>query len=236
MRHYLRFVPFALVAGVLLLCGHAPWPARAGGNKKGPGDEAARLREVVQRLQRELHEREQRIDQLQAQLRKQKFGPDPDDARIRGLQKQLREKDETIGRLRAEAKKAHADDKKDDTRAKDQGKELAKLRRAAGGLETVREARYVHVMLLRPKKDAAEDEVKALLDRAPQALSRLPGVRGVWVGRPADTANEGYRVGIVLLFDDAEAMRRFQRDPGQKRFVAGLKQAWEPPTVHDLLP
>ena len=174
---------FALLLGALFLAGD---PARGQGKKNDP--EEARLRQQIHNLQRELREREQKINQLQAQL-----------------------------------KKENTEDKKRD-------KELTAARK---GLDAVKQADVIRTLLFKRKPDAGQAEVKKLLDAAPKALGKPPGVRAVYAGK---SAASDYQVGIVLLFDDTADLKKFAQDAGQKKFVKGLEKTWEPPTVYDFQP
>jgi TolA-binding protein len=236
MRLRQTFVLFACLAAALLFAGETPRPLQAAAMNEEDEGEVRRLRQTVQRLQGEVAERNQKINQLQAQVRRMRDRPDPDDARIRRLQQQLREKEDRIDRLTADLRKARSGP--GGTKEKD--KELEELRKSAKDLEVVKEARYVHTVILRLKKGAPDREVKALLEGAPRALGKVAGVRGVWVGKPAavasDKAQTDYQVGLVVLFDDEAAMRRFLNNADQKRFTEGLKKSWETAAVYDFLP
>lgn len=229
---------FVLGAGflaVLLLAAGDRSTALAQAKKGKKDNDANQLRQIIKKLQNELQDRNERIQQLQNQLKKAKFGPDPDDAKIRNLQKQLREKEDRIDKLTADLKKAQKGTGKP---AKGmEAKELADLRAKVKNLEALKQAGYVHTMILKLKQDTPEKEVAGFLDKASSALTKFPGVRGVWMGKPASVASEGaqkdYQVGVLLLFDDADALRTFLDDPAQKRWAASLQKTWESPTIFD---
>jgi TolA-binding protein len=195
-----------VLAGASLLILLDGSPAQAQASKKGKtGD--ARLRQTIQKLQAELSERNQRIQQLQAQ----------------------------VNRLNTQLKT-----KKTTKQTREQTKELQDLRKSVKDLEALKNAQYVHAIILRLKKDAPDREVVSLLTKAPKTLGKIPGVRGVWVGKPASIASESaqtdFQVGVVVLFDDDTAMKRFLNDASQKKFFEGLSKFWEMPTIYDFLP
>lgn len=214
---------------LILALPSSPLHAQAGGKMTA---EEKRLRQQVQLLQRELREREQRIDQLQAQLKKSKTAPD--NAKIRQLQQQLMERDQRITKLEADLKKGRpiAEAKTD------QGKEVEETRKKLKELEALKQAKHVHTVLLRLKAGTPEDQVKALLASVPQALGKVQGVRGLWAGTLAggETAKKDYHVGLILIFDDGTALRKFLDDPATKKFHEGLGKAWDTPVIYDFAP
>ena len=220
----------SILVGVFLISARPSSPLHAQAGKMDA--EEKRLRLQIQNLQRELRERELRIDQLQAQLKKSKTAPG--DAKTRQLQQQLQEKDQRITKLEADLKNARpAVEAK-----KDQGKEVEDLRKQVKDLEPLKKAKHVHAVLLRRKEGTSEDQVKALLESAPRALGKIQGVRGLWVGTPVggEAVKKDYDVGLILLFDDGAALRKFLEDPATKKFHEGLEKSWEKPVAYDFAP
>ena len=59
-----------------------------------------------------------------------------------------------------------------------------------------------------------------LAETARQVLPRVPGVRGVRVGVPADREAEVWDLAIVVRFDRLEDVGRYLADPAHVAFVA----------------
>jgi uncharacterized coiled-coil DUF342 family protein len=118
--------------------------------------------------------------------------------------------------------------------------ELDRLSQALKERDVLKQTRSVHTLILRLKKGAKQDQVKALVDSAPQTLAKIAGVRGVWIGPPAkgsgDDAEKDYQLGLIVLLDDADALRRFESDSTQKQFSDNLKKSWESAATYNIGP
>lgn len=73
---------------------------------------------------------------------------------------------------------------------------------------------YVHTVVFYLKKDAPRDEVKNIIVDAHGLLARIPSVKGLWVGRPAEKATpelavKDYHVSWVLLFEDYKGLQEY---------------------------
>lgn len=73
---------------------------------------------------------------------------------------------------------------------------------------------YVHTVIFYLKKDAPRDEAKNIITDAHGLLARIPSVKGLWVGRPAEKdtpelAVTDYHVAWVLLFEDYEGLQEY---------------------------
>jgi hypothetical protein len=84
---------------------------------------------------------------------------------------------------------------------------------------------YVHAVIFHVKKDAPEGEAEALIRDAHEILRRIPTVRELRVGRPAERATPGlaskdYHVGLLILFDDADGLLTYHEHPLHKQYVA----------------
>ena len=63
-------------------------------------------------------------------------------------------------------------------------------------------------MKLKTSDDALVKQIQA---EAGKTLAKIDGVRGVWIGKPAENgtpelAQRGYHLGIVVLLDDSASM------------------------------
>src|SRR5260370_39503958 len=84
--------------------------------------------------------------------------------------------------------------------------------RAAG--KEAKSARFAHVVIFHLKKDAPAGEAKALVDDAHTLLAKVPTVRELRIGTPADKATpkyakKDYQVGLVVFFDDADGLHSY---------------------------
>src|SRR5688572_18553573 len=75
-------------------------------------------------------------------------------------------------------------------------------------------APYVHTVVFYLKEDAPRDEVESIIADGHRLLAKIPSVRGLWIGRPADKstprlATTDYDVSWVLLFDDYAGLEEY---------------------------
>jgi len=83
---------------------------------------------------------------------------------------------------------------------------------------------YVHTVIFYLKKDAPRGADKALIDDAFTLLARIPTVKGIRAGLPAekatpDVAVKDYQVGLLVLFDDYEGLKTYLDHPDHVKFV-----------------
>lgn len=183
-----------------------------------------------------LAQAQQRIKQLENELKGKKVTP-PADKNVDKLKKDLeaakkslKEKDDLITTLQDTTTKAAAD----------LAKEVVALRRKAKELEAVKKAPFVHSLVLKTKSEANADQVKAVTEEVLRTLPMIDGVRGVWIGKPAEfgtpeLAQKGYQLGIVVLLEKAESLDKFLEDPLHKQFTDKLADYWERPVVYDFV-
>src|SRR5262245_29877233 len=77
---------------------------------------------------------------------------------------------------------------------------------------------YVHTVFFYLKKDAPKGEVESLITDTHTLLAKIPSVRKLWVGRPAekatpDFAKKDYQVGLLVLFDNFEGLKQYLDHP-----------------------
>ncbi len=85
-------------------------------------------------------------------------------------------------------------------------------------------APYVHSVIFYLKKDAPVGEVQRIIDGTNKLLRKIPTVRGLWVGKPAEkstpkVAVTDYEVGLLVLFDDAAGLQTYLDHPLHLEFV-----------------
>ena len=240
-----------VLAGVLLLSSQTPTPAK---------DKKEDLKKQVADLKKTLAERDQHIKNLEAQIVKLKIADAKDDAKIVFLQQRIKQlendlknkkggPDKNAAKLRRDLDAANQTIRdRDDTIAylKDTSpkktseltSELIKLRKAARDFETLKKAPFAHTKILKLKK-IDDEQVKAIYDEANKTLGKIDGVLGVWIGKRAENgtpelAQKGYQLGLVVLLDDAESLQRFLDDPLHKQFTDRMGSLWERPLVYDI--
>jgi hypothetical protein len=84
-------------------------------------------------------------------------------------------------------------------------------------------APYVHTVIIRLKKGAPAAEADAIIADARKLLAKIGTVRGLWAGRPSDMAGprvaQPFDVGLLVLFDNADGLKKYLNDPRHKKFV-----------------
>ena|SRR2546426_886600 len=75
-------------------------------------------------------------------------------------------------------------------------------------------APYVHTVIFYLKKDAPKDAVDHVIADAHELLTKIPSVKGLWVGRPAEKSTpkfstKDYDVGLLVLFENYEGLQEY---------------------------
>jgi hypothetical protein len=100
-------------------------------------------------------------------------------------------------------------------------------------------ASFVHTVIFYLKKGAPETEADALIADAQKLLSRIPTVREIRAGRPADKATpitiKDYQVGLLVLFDDADGLQTYLDHPLHKEYVSNHEKSFEKVVVYDFV-
>jgi hypothetical protein len=113
-----------------------------------------------------------------------------------------------------------------------------KLLQAA--LDAYRDAGLIHVVVLKAKPDTTTADVQTLIDESYAQLTKIKGVRGLWAGKPAANATpdaaKDYTVMLVLVFDDAAAVKAYLKDPIHDKFADKHLAKYETPLVYDFAP
>ncbi len=73
---------------------------------------------------------------------------------------------------------------------------------------------YVHAVIFYLKKDAPKDTVEKAIADCHTLLAKIPTVRGVWAGRPAEKstpkfAAKDYDFALLVLFDNYEGLQEY---------------------------
>jgi hypothetical protein len=90
---------------------------------------------------------------------------------------------------------------------------------------------YVHVVIFQLKKEAPAGEADALIRDSHAMLAKIPSVRRLWVGRPADkatpVAQKEYEVGVLVLFDNHEGLKSYLDHSLHVNFLRKHAQFWD---------
>ncbi len=85
------------------------------------------------------------------------------------------------------------------------------------------DAPYVHVVIFHVKSDAPDGTPAALVKDCHELLAKIPTVRTLRVGRPAEKATEiskkDYQVGLMILFDNYEGLKTYIDHPKHTEFL-----------------
>ena len=89
-------------------------------------------------------------------------------------------------------------------------------------------------------KDGTDDAARAkLAGDCTSLLSRIPGVRHLWAGRPAMTPREvvdnSYDVGLCVVYDDAKGHDVYQEHELHKEFLGRHKQHFKRVQIYDFV-
>jgi hypothetical protein len=87
-----------------------------------------------------------------------------------------------------------------------------------------KEPNYVHTVIFNVKKDAPAGKVDDLIADAHKLLAKIPSVRGIRAGKPAEKSTPGlsakdYHVGLLVLFDDYDGLKAYDEHPLHKEYV-----------------
>ncbi|MBX9678428.1 MAG: hypothetical protein K2X38_06665 [Gemmataceae bacterium] len=179
---------------------------------------------------------QQKIQQLEAKLRNENKDDAKDDARIRQFQQQLKDKEALITQLQGKTKNGSADAetlkktiKELEGDKKKQGDDIAGLKKTILPLDALKRARVVHVLSLKLKDDAdADARIKKLTDALHGELSKIAGVRGVYLGKPREKTSEAnFHLQATLLVEDEATLIRVLDDPAFRKLDDSLLKGWE---------
>ncbi|MCI0464699.1 MAG: Dabb family protein [Gemmataceae bacterium] len=111
---------------------------------------------------------------------------------------------------------------------------------AGGEKQGKKKAPYVHTVYFYLKKDAPKEEVSALIEDSHKLLAKIPSVRGLWVGRPAEQstpkfAAKDYAVGLLVLFDDYAGLEQYLKHPLHDEYLEKHGKHWEKVSVYDFM-
>ena len=214
-------VVFCALIGAFLLCSQTPTEAQ--GKKED-------LVKQIQQLKKTIQDRDLQIQKSKTDFdayKKKNPGGTKLQKDLDKANQTIKDKDATIATLQQGSPQA----------IKDLTKENSALRQRLRDSEAVKKAPFVHSVILKLKTEDAE-QAKTIYEEAGKTLAKIDGVRGVWIGKPAENgtpelAQKGYQIGLVVLLDDADSLQRYLDDPLHKQFTDKMGEYWERPVVYD---
>ncbi len=97
----------------------------------------------------------------------------------------------------------------------------------------------VHTVIFYLKKDAPANEADGLIADTQKLLAKIPTVREIRAGKPADKATpiaaKDYQVGLLVLFDDSDGLHTYADHPLHKEFVANHEKNFDKVVIYDFL-
>jgi len=97
----------------------------------------------------------------------------------------------------------------------------------------------VHTVIFYLKKDAPANEADGLIADSQKLLAKIPTVREIRAGKPADKATpiaaKDYQVGLLVLFDDSDGLHTYADHPLHKEFVANHEKNFDKVVIYDFL-
>ena len=102
------------------------------------------------------------------------------------------------------------------------------------------DAPYIHAVIFYLKKDAPKDEPKALIADATELLAKIPTVRAVKAGLPAEKSTPkfavtDYQVGLLVFFDNFDGLKTYLDHPLHLKYVEKHEKHIDKVVVYDFL-
>lgn len=101
-------------------------------------------------------------------------------------------------------------------------------------------APYVHAVIFYLKKDAPKDATETMLADCHKLLAKIPSVRGLWAGLPAEKSTPkfavtDYQIGLLVLFDNFDGLQAYLDHPLHTEFVDKHLKHLEKVPVYDFI-
>ncbi|MDB5172695.1 MAG: Stress responsive alpha-beta barrel domain protein [Phycisphaerales bacterium] len=96
----------------------------------------------------------------------------------------------------------------------------------------------IHVVYFWLNDNAPAGERERLAEGCRSLLGKIPGVRHLWAGGPADTPkrpviDDSYSVGLCVILDDMAGHDVYQEHPLHMEFIARHKEHWKRVQIYD---
>lgn len=97
---------------------------------------------------------------------------------------------------------------------------------------------FVHAVYFWLKPELQPAQIRQFEELA-QAMAKIPGVRHLWVGKPAATnrpvIERSYSYALIVVFDDAAAEEGYQKHPIHDTFREKCGSFWSKVQIFDSL-
>ena len=74
----------------------------------------------------------------------------------------------------------------------------------------------IHIINVKWKVDATPEQIRATVDAVQLLPAKFPGLKRVWTRNLKYQGQEGFRQAIVMEFDNADALKRYENSAAQK--------------------
>lgn len=96
---------------------------------------------------------------------------------------------------------------------------------------------FVHTVFFWMKPGVSDADRRQLVSDCLEFLGKVPTVKQIWAGRPAQTPREvvdnSYDVGLTVILPDKAAHEVYQEHPLHLEFIKRNKQNWARVQVYD---
>lgn len=101
-------------------------------------------------------------------------------------------------------------------------------------------ANYVHTVIFYLKKDTPKAEADALVTDAHDLLEKIPSVRSLKIGPPAEKSTpefsvKDYQLGLLCTFDDYDGLKTYLEHPQHLKYVEKHKKNLDKVLVYDFI-
>jgi antibiotic biosynthesis monooxygenase (ABM) superfamily enzyme len=91
----------------------------------------------------------------------------------------------------------------------------------------------IHVVTIKWKADATQDQIDKVLKGAEQLANEYPGIRRIWT-KSLKVQGAGYKNAIVMEFANEDAFKKYADSPAQKKWYEIYMPIREESTTHDI--
>lgn len=106
--------------------------------------------------------------------------------------------------------------------------------------KTDKAANYNHVVIFYLKKDAPKSQADAMVADAHELLSKIPTVRSLKIGPPAEKATpkfavNDYQLALVITVDDFDGLKAYLDHPQHTKYVDKHEKHLDKVLVYDFI-
>jgi antibiotic biosynthesis monooxygenase (ABM) superfamily enzyme len=91
----------------------------------------------------------------------------------------------------------------------------------------------IHVITVKWKDDATEDQINKAIRGAEQLAKDYPGIQRIWT-KTLKVQGKGYKNAIVMEFANEDAFKKYADSPAQKKWYEVYMPIREESTTHDI--